>query len=703
MLRKVFNLISVLLIGIGIMSCQDKNTTDPTMPSVPQINHQKPASPEEYGEFTLQDNVVFIAEAYEDFIVEVIDSTAIVLRNDIGQDLYPEVGDIIYCMATKNSPYGFTGKVTSIEITGEQTKFSTENVQITDIFKELHLDMPIEFPDNVTYMIDENGETVECKVVSNDIWNDIEKEGVGAETKVEVGATSYTLELKAKDCTYFDGSIYIGVDAGFKLDLSSGKLNYIDFYANTRCGIKGDLKLINKEEKNEIKFKVIDKDLKAPSVMLVGPLVFITTLGLEDGFKLNGKTEMTGGLAFELDNSTYSFKYQDGEWNATSSRNQGVERCFTLSKLETTGEAGIYSNTSIGLSPYHKSILRIGISTEADFKLSAGTEISFDEKELLQINPEIKLSRELETGIFIESDIFNKFGKDTKLGLFTKQTLTPISVKLFPKFTDVVTKKVNGAINGIAKIDKDNLIKTEEEGFALFKKNEKDSPVEHKKMEIRSTKASSEGAVSFEVSNPEEYTIKPYVKADGKYFYFEDRWVDLGLPSGILWAAYNVGASSPEEYGGYYAWGETKEKSIYTDGNYDWNIGPYISSTQYDVAHVKWGDGARMPSIDEIKELIDICNWSASLYNGAQATGPNGNSIFIPFAGYKEDGEIEDNKYVAYLWSCNADNDNEDAYAFYCYFDSDGLYSDWDLAWEDVGRCLGLPIRPVKDKESENK
>lgn len=550
MLRKVFNLISVLLIGIGIMSCQDKNTTNPIMPSAPQINHQKPASPEEYGEFTLQDNVVFIAEAYEDFIVEVIDSTAIVLRNDIGQDLYPQVGDIIYCMATKNSPYGFTGKVTSIKITGDQTKFSTENVQITDIFKELHLDMPIEFPDDVTYMIDENGEIVECKVVSNDIWNDIEKEGVGAETKVEVGATSYTLELKAKDCTYFDGSIYIGVDAGFKLDLSSGKLNYIDFYANTRCGIKGDLKLINKEEKNEIKFKVIDKDLKAPSVMLVGPLVFITTLGLEDGFKLNGKTELTGGLSFELDNSTYSFKYQDGEWNATSSRNKGVERCFTLSKLETTGEAGIYSNTSIGLSPYHKSILRIGISTEADFKLSAGTEISFDEKELLQINPEIKLSRELETGIFLESDIFNKLGKDTKLGLFTKQTLTPISVKLFPKITDVVTEKVNGAINGIAKIDKDNLIKTEEEGFALFKKNEKDSPVEHKKMEITSTKASSEGTVSFEVSNPEEYTIKPYIKADGKYFYLsEGKWVDLGLPSGILWAAYNVGASSPEEYG----------------------------------------------------------------------------------------------------------------------------------------------------------
>lgn len=604
-------------------------------------------------------------------------------------------------MATKNSPYGFTGKVTSIEISGEQTKFSAENVQITDVFKELHLDMPIEFPDDVTYMINENGEKVECNVVSNDIWKDIEKEGVGTETKAETGASaSYTLEFKAKDCTYFDGSIYIGIDAGLKLDISIGKLNYIDFYANTRCGIIGDLKLINKEEKNEIKVKVIDKDLKSPYVMTVGPLVFITTLGLEDGFKLNGKTELTGGLSFELDNSTYSFKYQDGEWNATSSRNQGVERCFTLSKLETTGEAGIYSNTSIGLSPYHKSILRFGISTEADFKLSAGTEISFDEKELLQINPEIKLSRELETGIFCESDLFNKFGKDTKLGLFTKQTLTPISVKLFPKFTNFVTEKVNGAINGIIQIDKDNLIKTEEEGFALFKNSDKETPLEHREMTITSTKASETGTASFEISDPDDYSIKPYVKADGKYFYFvDDRWVDLGLS--VLWAAYNVGATSPEEYGGYYAWGETEEKGSYTWENYKYcisddgdliQIGTSISGTKYDAASVTWGNGARIPTINEIKELIKYCIWTRTA-DGEYIKGPSGNSIFIPYAGYWGSDEVYYGLGV--YWSGTLKDDNS---AYTLFLENDEDESSGRVKIEGFYLRRGIPIRAVKDK-----
>lgn len=125
----------------------------------------------------------------------------------------------------------------------------------------------------------------------------------------------------------------------------------------------------------------------------------------------------------------------------------------------------------------------------------------------------------------------------------------------------------------------------------------------------------------------------------------DDRWVDLGFPSGILWAAYNVGASSPEEYGGYYAWGETEGKESYTLENYKFYnsgtnsfefIGSEISGTSYDVAHVKWGGGARMPTFAEVKELLNNCTFKYGTYNGVKGdyvVGPNGNSIFLPFAG----------------------------------------------------------------------
>ena len=91
--------------------------------------------------------------------------------------------------------------------------------------------------------------------------------------------------------------------------------------------------------------------------------------------------------------------------------------------------------------------------------------------------------------------------------------------------------------------------------------------------------------------------------------------INLGLPSGTLWACCNVGASMPEEYGGSYAWGETEEKSAYDwstyihydISNYTCNdIGSDISGTDYDVAHVKWGGSWHMPSLEQIKELLNI-------------------------------------------------------------------------------------------------
>ena len=123
--------------------------------------------------------------------------------------------------------------------------------------------------------------------------------------------------------------------------------------------------------------------------------------------------------------------------------------------------------------------------------------------------------------------------------------------------------------------------------------------------------------------------------------------VDLNLPSGTLWATANVGATRPEEKGGYYAWGETEEKTEYSwktyihcDGSYDTchDIGKSISGTEYDVAHVKWGGNWQMPVKEQIKELLDVCAHAWTIVNGVGGSkfiGPNGNSIFLPTTGFR--------------------------------------------------------------------
>lgn len=117
-------------------------------------------------------------------------------------------------------------------------------------------------------------------------------------------------------------------------------------------------------------------------------------------------------------------------------------------------------------------------------------------------------------------------------------------------------------------------------------------------------------------------------------------YVDLGLS--VKWATCNVGASSPEDYGDYFAWGETTTKSTYTEANskaYNDNTGYISGRPKYDAARANWGGSWRMPTSVEIEELISNCTWTWTTqgdYDGYKVTSKtNGNSIFLPATGWR--------------------------------------------------------------------
>ena len=190
-------------------------------------------------------------------------------------------------------------------------------------------------------------------------------------------------------------------------------------------------------------------------------------------------------------------------------------------------------------------------------------------------------------------------------------------------------------------------------------------------------------------------------------------YIDLGLPSGIKWANMNVGASSPEDYGGYYAWGEIEEKSNYDWSTYKWCNGSYDTQTKYctsssygtvdnktvldpqdDVAHVKWGGTWRMPTKAEQDELRTNCTWSWTTQNGVngyKVTGPNGNSIFLPAAGFRVDTGVYYRGSYGLFWSSSLG----------IYYGSNGAYDldfgSGDYCWNDNLRYYGQSVRPVSE------
>ena len=173
-------------------------------------------------------------------------------------------------------------------------------------------------------------------------------------------------------------------------------------------------------------------------------------------------------------------------------------------------------------------------------------------------------------------------------------------------------------------------------------------------------------------------------------------WVDLGLPSGLKWATCNVGTTTPEGYGNYYAWGETTTKTSYDESNsvtYGVSMNDISGNANYDAARSNWSSTWRMPTKAEMEELVDNCTWTwitQSGVKGYKVTGANGNSIFLPAAG----GYVGSSRYYVgeygYYWS-STPNESNTIYAYILYFLS-GYHS---VNWS--GRGSGHPVRPVSD------
>lgn len=172
-------------------------------------------------------------------------------------------------------------------------------------------------------------------------------------------------------------------------------------------------------------------------------------------------------------------------------------------------------------------------------------------------------------------------------------------------------------------------------------------------------------------------------------------FVDLGLS--VKWATCNVGAEKPSEYGNYFSWGETKPKEQYTATNskmFQRGIGDVNGNHEYDAARANWGGSWRMPTKDEMKELLERCEWVKHSEDGVNGymirNRGTGSHIFIPAAGYRHGPSLYYAGESGYAWS-STPNENYTQSAYGLFFFSGYHYQYWYY------RNYGFPVRPVTE------
>lgn len=208
-------------------------------------------------------------------------------------------------------------------------------------------------------------------------------------------------------------------------------------------------------------------------------------------------------------------------------------------------------------------------------------------------------------------------------------------------FSDYDYPTITGQMTYVLKLQEDtaSTLKSEVKSHNMIPDNVQNEMV---------TSGSSDKVLPYQTS---EMTVKKH------------EWVDLGLPSKTRWATCNVGANRPEEYGDYFAWGETTVKSEYTEGNCSTykkfigqgrkNICGFENLPEYDAAARHWGGNWRTPKKKDFEELLDKCEWQWTQRNGVNGynvTGPNGNSIFLPAAGSRTNSNLENGGIAGTYW-----------------------------------------------------
>ncbi len=524
---------------------------------------------------------------------------------------------------------------------------------------------------------------------------------------LEKGGTTTTFSINDAAKVVVTVNIQMGKSPYFRLDLQNDLNTQIAFNATSS---------FEKYYENRIAQMTLGR-IRIPQC----PLLFITPKLTLSAYFAEGSTVSLDCSAHYNRTDKVSFTYENKAWRISHAPMNDAGVDVASLSMDGYAEVGVIpdllfslNGTATGLGMEYS----IGLKEQVHFKFDAVA--AFDEGTYSAMKDS-----------YARTTLPQSFRAYASIGLWG-DGIQPVSYRyeiepqlgtdkyLLPLFTKPVYSQGASTSTAVLKSDVSrNLLLPVRIGMAFYDKDNNLIDTQYKPMDYKSEKQWNLNGLECTFRNMEAgktYTAYPIVKIMGKELRAvpsvefpelhtcpdsnHPHAIDLGLPSGTKWSCCNVGASKPEDYGGYYAWGETSEKSVYGLDTYAYynsstnkyvNIGSDITGTSYDVAHVKMGGAWQMPSIEQIEELLNNCSreWtSLNGVNGILVIGKNGGSVFLPTAGCRWGGDLGTEGSYGHFWSSSLSPDY-DYRAYALYFRS----GSWDTSY--YGRRYGLSVRGV--------
>ncbi|MBR4830072.1 MAG: hypothetical protein IKZ92_09785 [Muribaculaceae bacterium] len=670
----------------------------------------------------LKSDVFLITADYNDVITDA-DTVSFTLSSTVPVAKRPIMGNVVVSTADCTPfPDGIMARVTGIVPVAGGIRYNCMQVGLDDVFDQLFIDVEIEAAtdstsaDNLMMHAPSRAEFA----LSQELWNatfDANFSGGGVTATAHArDRASISLQVrKTRNTPWF---VNIDVRNELTSNFSMSAVSSADFYRSFDLGSVTVGRI--------------------PILYIYGvPVLFLTPQ-----LTLKGYVEESGEVRLDYSGhfnrtDVSSYTYSDGHWNigSTYSNDGGTD----VAQVSMNGYAGV------GLIPGLRFALngtRNGVGVNVSAGVRERLDFVFDATQfaggrLYDACRDSYCSTTMpwQVSLYASWSVFGHSGEASTPPLLSGEPKIMEDRYLLPLFTTPSYKKGNPATTAIISTTSSRrVLLPTTVGLRLFDEN--DNQLQSWQQGYSTTDLNNVNHVtSFTgLQRDKTYHVRPTVTVMGytieasplASFKIDEEeegdWVDLGLPSGTIWATRNVGASSPEEYGDYFAWGETAPKSYYDWNTYKWYHEYYDANghlhdgyTKYctdssfgldgfvdnkteldpsDDAACAHYPGGRMPSYDQIVELCNSCSWQWTQRNGVYGqlvTGPNGNTMFLPAAGGRWSDSLVDAGSYGYYWSRTLYSSSPYR-AYYLYFTS-GYWYDWSSRYS---RYFGYAVRAVR-------
>ena len=677
----------------------------------------------------------------------------------------PKPGEIIVSGITGQAPVGFLRRVERVQTSGGQCVMTTTNASLEEVIPDGDYDLPVPMQEQGQYVtIQAPGQPPQRVGFSTELKLGVKFGRSGVKFLSNVSAAD-ALEGD-EDKTYpvtIVAMLSPSIDVNFIYSSRNKKVQRIGLKGNAdiraeilgKISAEGSVPLLGEDG-----VKLFTVNLKPVTVMAgYVPIVFTPRIDVYLSADLSGEVylksrfvaaQAEGGFSYiytptpdpitgKNHNFTTNFScgaLGDGHLSDYLSENfaakVGINGAITAA-LHPTLDVSLYGandifNVGMPISPWVKAEGNLALTLKKYIELDYDDQVTFSAGVDIGLSAQFKLGKKnlkwKQDITLFETQLYDYCGITPSVANFQISPNSPISpdtkqvrfsMDLTKPFYQLLPDQDYGFAYGLASQSRDTWT------YVSLKSQYDTGFTPTNRTQYIETYIDTYG-----LKKDSTYRVCPYVTIFGTDIYRkgtnfkieeEGDWVNLGLPSGTIWATRNVGASAPEDYGDYFAWGETAPKSYYDWGTYKWCNGSYYNYTltKYctnsgygyngfvdnkteldleDDAACAHYPGGRMPSLVQIQELCDNCTWQWTQRNGVNGqlvTGPNGNTMFLPAAGGRWRESLCYAGSDGCYWSRTLySSDPNGAYNLY-YFHSFN-WSNWGYGDRDSG----LTVRAVR-------